>query len=667
MSEKTKIDLVKARARSAQKSRHHADQHDEYETADMIGRDDLSDVSTDSPSDLMADEAASLSRELAEQAFDIDEFLRSLSPLPGVYRFVDEHGVVLYVGKAKNLKKRVSSYFQKASSLTEKHINLKAAMHHLEVTLTNSEAEALVLENQLIKQHKPKYNVLLRDDKSYPFVLVTEEDYPRITFYRGRRRDKGHYFGPFPSKTSVRETLAILHRVFKLRQCEDSVFHNRTRPCLQYQIKRCSGSCCDLISPDAYRQDVEHAKWFLQGKSDQVIQAISEKMEAASSALDFEQAAEYRDQIQHLRTVQMRQYVDSGKGNIDVISAATQSGTACVQVLFIRDGMLLGNRAFYPKLPSGESVGELLADFISQFYADKTIPNEILISDPIDDADELSALLSTIAEHKVTIKSNVRSDRRRWIDMSLKNAKSALQAHLDSKSWVSSKFDALEEALELDFTIDRAECFDISHSSGEATVASCVVYNREGPVKNDYRRYNIENIEAGDDYAAMAQALTRRYGKNTDDRKLPDVLFIDGGKGQLNQAVQVLSQLQIQGITLVGVSKGPDRHAGWETLHVHGEAEPRALTEYSTALQLVIQIRDEAHRFAITNHRKRRDKARTQSVLQNIPGVGAKRRQALIKYFGGAAQVSRASVEDIAQVNGISPALAQQIYDYLHS
>lgn len=598
--------------------------------------------------------------------FDVEEFLKNLTVQPGVYRFIDANNTILYVGKAKNLKKRVSSYFRKASSLTVKLINLKAAMQRLEVTITNSEAEALVLENQLIKQHKPKYNVLLRDDKSYPFIRITDEDYPRIMSYRGRRKDKGHFFGPFPSLGAVRETLGILHRVFKLRQCEDSVFANRSRPCLQYQIKRCSGSCTDMISREQYQRDVEHAKLFLQGKSDQVINVIVDKMEAASAALAFEQAADYRDQIQQLRTVQMRQHVDAGHGNIDIIAAEVQSGTACVQVLFIRDGMLLGNRAYYPKLPADETINELLSTFVSQFYVEKQIPTEIVVSESIDDAEPLSEFLSALVGQKITVKHNVRGDRARWVEMCQKNAKAALKAHLDSKSWISDKFADLEAALGLDFTIERAECFDISHSSGEATVASCVVYNREGPVKNDYRRYNIDDITPGDDYAAMAQAITRRYGKAVDERKLPDVLFIDGGKGQLNQAVNVLSQLQVQDITLIGVSKGPDRHAGWEKLHVYGEQEARMLPEDSNALQLVIQIRDEAHRFAITNHRKRRDKARQQSVLQGIPGVGAKRRQALIKHFGGAAQISKAGVEDIAQVPGISQALAEQIYDYMH-
>ncbi len=646
----------------------------EHETANGESSDAKSSkaaVFYDEPSE--QSDSITKSRSLVEEAsldydnFDVEEFLKNLSPFPGVYRFIDANDTILYVGKAKNLKKRVTSYFRSASTLTEKHINLKAAMHRLEVTLTNSEAEALVLENQLIKQNKPKYNVLLRDDKSYPFVLVTDEAFPRVSFYRGRRRDQGNYFGPFPSVPAVRDTLAILHRVFKLRQCEDSVFKHRSRPCLQFQIKRCSGSCCGEISAENYRKDVEHAKWFLRGKSDLVIRAITEKMEAASMALDFELAAEYRDQIQHLRTVQMRQYVDAGKGNIDVISAEVQSGTACVQVLFIRDGMLLGNRAFYPKLPAEDSVNELIGQFISQFYADKNIPEEIIVSDPIEESAALSELLSELSEHSVKIKHQVRGERSRWVGMASKNAKAALKAHLDSKAWLSSKFEALESALELDFTIERAECFDISHTMGEATVASCIVYNREGPVKNDYRRYNIEDITPGDDYAAMAQAITRRYGKTVDEKKLPDVLFIDGGKGQLNQAVNVLSQLQVQGITLIGVSKGPDRHSGWEKLHVYGEDKERLLPEDSNALQLVIQIRDEAHRFAITGHRARREKARKHSVLQNIPGVGAKRRQALIKHFGGAAQVSRASVEDISQVNGISSGLAQEIYDHLHN
>lgn len=598
--------------------------------------------------------------------FDVKAFLKTLTTLPGVYRMLDEKGQVLYIGKARNLKRRVSSYFQ-ANPASAKTRSLVKHTRAVEVTVTHTEGEALILENNLIKQYRPRYNVLLRDDKGYPYIHLSEGDFPRLSLHRGAKRAPGRYFGPYPNAQAVRDTLHLLQKVFRLRQCEDSFFRNRSRPCLQYQIKRCTAPCTGLIDRPSYQQDVHNAVRFLEGKSGEVIDDLVQRMEAASARLDFEQAAGYRDQIVQLRQIQERQYVSGEHGNLDVVACAVQGGAACVQVFFFREGRLLGNKSFFPRLPEEEDAGQVLSAFLPQYYLNKAVPAEILLDRELEDTELLAQVLEAQAGHRVTITAHVRGERARWLEMASRNAEHALTAQLSSQAGMRRRFEALQDALGLDFTPSRLECFDVSHTQGEATVAACVVFNEEGPFKSDYRRYNIEGVAPGDDYGALRQALTRRYTRlRAEDGKLPDVLFIDGGKGQVAQARAVLEELQVIGVTLVGVAKGADRKPGLEVLYLSDSGHPIILAADSAALHLVQQIRDEAHRFAITGHRQRRAKARTTSVLESIPGIGQKRRQALLKQFGGLRQLSRAGIEDIASVPGISKELAQRIYDSFH-
>ncbi|PWV58926.1 excinuclease ABC subunit UvrC [Plasticicumulans acidivorans] len=600
--------------------------------------------------------------------FDHADFLRRLTTLPGVYRMYAADGELLYVGKAINLRRRVSSYFRQNHD-SAKTRSLVAQIAAIEVTVTQSEAEALLLEHSLIKEHQPRYNVLLRDDKSYPFILLTQHPYPRLQMHRGAKREAGRYFGPYPSAVAVRETLALLQRVFRLRTCEDSFFAHRSRPCLQYQIKRCSGPCTQMISTADYAADVADVVAFLEGRSNELVNVLGARMEHAASALRFEAAALLRDRIALLRRVQERQYVAGIEGaDLDVVAVHVEGGAACVQVFFFRDGRSLGNKAFYPRIPADESAEAVLGAFLAQYYLAHSPPREILLSHQPEDLAALAQVLGEHAGHKVTLSARVRAERARWLEMARRNAAMALTAELASRAGLRRRFEALQDALGLDDDIERMECFDISHTQGEATVASCVVFDGGGPRKSDYRRYNIEGITAGDDFAAMHQALTRRYTRLRDeDAALPDVLFIDGGKGQLAQAEAVLAELGVDGVQLVGIAKGPDRKPGLEVLHLSGMERTLTLPPDSPALHLVQQIRDEAHRFAITGHRQRRDKARRTSVLEDIPGVGARRRQALLRRFGGLQQLVRAGVEDIAGVDGISKTLAQRIYDALHA
>ncbi|MEJ2344980.1 MAG: excinuclease ABC subunit UvrC [Gammaproteobacteria bacterium] len=601
-------------------------------------------------------------------AFDAAAFLKTLTPRPGVYRMLDADGKVLYVGKAYNLKKRVASYFR-SSGLAPK---TRALMHHVanvEVTVTHTEGEALILENHLIKKLRPRYNVLLRDDKSYPYIyLSTEDEFPRLAFHRGSKRAKGRYFGPYPSASAVRDTLSLLQKLFRVRQCEDTFFRNRSRPCLQYQIKRCTAPCVGLVDEEAYRRDVRHAMLFLEGKSREVIDELVQRMEEASVALEFEQAARYRDQIASLRRVQERQYVSGGGGNLDVVACVVEAGVACVQVFFIRGGHNLGNKMFFPQIPTEAEPGEVLAAFLPQYYLDKDVPQEILLSHGVEDANLLAEVLAGQARHSVSLRHSVRGERARWVEMARQNADTALKSRLASRMGTQQRLEALQDALGLDQTPGRMECFDISHTMGEAPVASCVVFDAEGPVKADYRRFNIEGVTPGDDYAAIRQALQRRYTRlKQGEGKLPDLLFIDGGKGQLRQAREVLEELQVEGVTIVGIAKGPERRPGMEVLFLSGNPAPFILPEDSSALHLIQQIRDEAHRFAITGHRQRRSRARNTSVLETIPGMGPRRRQLLLKQFGGLREIARAGVEDLASVQGISKQLAQKIYDAFHS
>lgn len=601
-------------------------------------------------------------------AFDAKAYLKHLTTRPGVYRMLGAAGEVLYVGKAKDLKRRVSSYFS-GRPQSPRIASMVSQVHDIAVTVTNTEAEALLLENNLIKEHRPRYNVLLRDDKSYPYIYVsTEERFPRLGFHRGARNQRGRYFGPYPSAGAVRETLNLLQKLFRVRQCEDSFFQNRSRPCLQYQIKRCTAPCVGLVDEAAYRADVEHAIQFLEGKSEAVIGDSVQRMEAASARLDFEEAAHYRDQIEKLRKISASQYVAGEEGDVDIIAAGLASGVACVQVFFIRGGHNLGNKTFFPTLPGEVAEPELLAAFLGQYYLAREIPSQILVSHVPEDQAVLEEMLSMKRGRRVSIAANVRGERARWLDLARRNVEHALSAQLATQANQRHRYEALQEALDLEAVPARMECFDISHTSGEATVASCVVFDQEGPVKSDYRRFNIEGIAPGDDYAAMRQALTRRYTRlKQGEGKIPDILFIDGGRGQLRQAEEVLEELQVQGVTLVGVAKGEERRPGLETLILSGRVAPTILPASSPALHLVQQIRDEAHRFAITGHRQRRAKARTQSPLQDIPGLGPKRRQSLLQRFGGLRGVSAAGIEELAKVPGISKQLAQRIYDSLHA
>ena len=598
--------------------------------------------------------------------FDHRAFLRTLTTRPGVYRMLNAAGEVLYVGKAKSLRRRVASYFRSQHG-NSRILAMVQDLAGIEVTVTHTEAEALLLENHLIKEFRPRYNVLLRDDKSYPYIRLEEGKFPRLAFYRGSRKAGGRLYGPYPSAGAVRETLDLLQKLFRVRQCEDSFFRNRSRPCLQYQIERCSGPCVGLVDADSYAEDVRNAELFLAGKSSELVDNLVARMESAAQRLQFERAARYRDQIATLRRVQERQYVDAGSGDLDVVACALGGGLACVQVLFFRGGRNLGNKAFFPRLPVDLSPGELLAAFLAQYYLQHQPPSEVLLSHEPADQKVLEEALGAHAGRRLTLSSRLRGDRAHWVAMAVTNAEQALAAQLSSRASLRLRFEALQDALGLQATPERVECFDVSHTLGEATVAACVVFDQEGARKSDYRRYNIEGVTPGDDYGAMHQALHRRYTRlQRGEGRLPDLLLIDGGAGQLARAAEVLEELQVDGVTLVGVAKGADRRPGMELLHLLGAEAPSILQADSPALHLIQQIRDEAHRFAITGHRLRRERRRAVSRLEDIPGVGSRRRQSLLRQFGGLRQLARAGVEDIAGVPGISKALAQRIYDVLH-
>jgi excinuclease ABC subunit C len=603
--------------------------------------------------------------------FDPGAFLKTVTGKPGVYRMYDDGGKVLYVGKAKNLKKRLSSYFRK-TGLSAKTAVLVSQIANVEVTVTHTEGEALLLENNLIKEFLPRYNVLLRDDKSYPYIYISDrDDYPRISLHRGARNKPGRYLGPYPNAGAVRETINLLQKTFRIRQCEDSYFSNRSRPCLQYQIRRCTAPCVGYISEQAYRTDIRHAMLFLEGESSRITTELVSSMEKAAARQNYEKAAIYRDQLANLKSITDRQHISAEKGNIDVIACASEAGQACVQVFYIRNGLNLGNRAYYPALPEAMDVEDILAAFIPQFYLDREIPAEIILSAAPSGIALLRQTLSDKAGHKVVLSPSVRSERARWVEMAMNNARQALTSRLASRTGLLHRFEALQEALQLESMPQRLECFDISHTQGEATIASCVVFTQEGPFKNDYRRYNINDITGGDDYAAMKQALQRRFrnagqAATQDDVRLPDVLFIDGGKGQLHQAVDVFDEIGVDGVLLVGVAKGEGRKAGLEKL-VFSDGRPELHLDAETpALHLVLQIRDEAHRFAISGHRARRGKLRTQSPLEDISGLGPKRRQTLLTHYGGLQGITRAGVEDLARIPGIDKKLAQAIYDRFH-
>lgn len=605
------------------------------------------------------------------ETFDSVRFLANTTQQPGIYQMFAADGAILYVGKAKNLKARLASYFRK-TGLTLKTAALVAKIRRVEVTVTASETEALILEQNLIKSNRPPYNILLRDDKSYPYIFISSgEDYPRITFHRGAKKKRGDYYGPYPNVGAVRESLNFLQKTFRIRQCEDSVFKNRSRPCLQYQIKRCTAPCVDYIAPDEYANDTRHTRMFLTGNSDKLMSELADQMDSAAQQLQFEKAAAYRDQITALRSIQSQQVMEEGNGDLDVIAAVIQATSICVHVLFVRQGRILGSRSFYPQASLAESPAEVLAEFLPQFYltnSGREIPREIIISHAIEDADLLCAALQQQLGRQVVLNTSVRSHRAQWLQMAVTAAQQNLTGHLNSKKNSQDRFLALQEALALDELPQRLECFDISHSSGELTVASCVVFDTNGPLKSDYRRFNIEGITPGDDYAAMEQALLRRYTRlQKGEGKLPDILLIDGGKGQLAKAVAVLEELGVSGVQIIGVAKGTTRKAGFETLFNAETGAEIVLSSDSPALHLIQHIRDESHRFAITGHKQRRDKKRKTSTLEDVPGIGAGRRRELLRHFGGLHEIRNASASDLAKVNGISQRLAEEIYSFFHN
>ncbi len=597
--------------------------------------------------------------------FDGKRFARELTAAPGVYRMYAADDSVLYVGKAASLKKRVASYFVTADRSPRQRAML-AQVARMEVTVTRTEGEALLLENQLIKSLKPRYNVLLRDDKSYPYIYIsTQDEFPRITFYRGTRALPGRFFGPYPSSSAVRDTLNLIHKLFKLRFCEDSVFRNRSRPCLQYQIGRCSAPCVGLISAEDYRANVRRAELFLDGRGDALVDELAQAMEAASEALEFERAAQLRDQIAGLRRVQARQYVDGEQADMDVLACAIDRGAACVVLLCFRGGMNQGTRSYFPRTNGADEPGEVLGAFVSQYYGTQAPPREIVLSHAIADQAMIETLLGERRGGRVALKSSVRSERARYLGLAMQNARIALAARQGSETTQRVRVEALCELLELDGPPRRIECFDISHTLGEATVASCVVFDAEGPVRGQYRRFNIAGVTPGDDYAAMRQALTRRFVRAKEEGVLPDLLLIDGGKGQLAQALEVLAALEISGVAVLGVAKGTARRAGDETLVLADGRELHPGAD-SPALHLIAQVRDEAHRFAITGHRGRRAKVREHSRLEDIPGIGPRRRAMLLRHFGGLSELKAAGVEEIARVEGINQALAQRLWSALH-
>jgi excinuclease ABC subunit C len=595
------------------------------------------------------------------------ELVAQLPHLPGVYRMLNSAGDVIYVGKALDLRKRVASYFTRQAGTSPRIDHMVAQVAAVETTVTRSEAEALLLENNLIKALNPRYNILFRDDKSYPYLMMTGGKFPRLAFHRGGLDKQNRYFGPFPSAWAVRASIQLLQRVFRLRTCEDTVFANRSRPCLLYQIQRCTAPCVGLVSEANYRDDVRNAELFLSGREDEVITRLIERMEAASGQQRYEEAAVYRDQVQALRRVREKQFVSNDpRLDVDVIACAEGGGMLCVNLVMIRGGMHLGDRSFFPSNADAcDTVGALEA-FVSQHYLERTAPPLVLVSAPIA-AEPLAQLLSEQAGHRVEIVSHTIGERRVWLAMAQENARVALAQRQGARASQETRLTALQQALGMPDAPGRIECFDVSHTMGEATVASCVVYNGLGMVKSDYRRYNIAGVRAGDDYGAMRQVLERRYRRIVaGDGKMPDLILIDGGKGQVAVARQVMEELGLGAIPLVGVAKGEMRQPGMETLVFADGRSAVHLDPDHPGLHLIQQIRDEAHRFAVEGHRARRGKARTRSSLEGISGIGAARRQRLLARFGGVRGLVAASIDEISQVKGISRQLAERIYRELH-
>lgn len=598
---------------------------------------------------------------------DPAEIIASLPQMPGVYRMLNAGGDVLYVGKAFNLRKRVASYFQRRGTLAPRTQAMLSHVARVEVTVTRSEGEALLLENNLIKTLNPRYNVLFRDDKSYPYLMVSGHPYPRLGFHRGALDKRNRHFGPFPNAGAVRESIQLLQKVFRLRTCEDTVFANRSRPCLLYQIRRCTAPCVRLISETDYAEDVHSAELFLRGKEDEVIERLVGRMNRAAETMRYEDAALYRDQISALRKVREKQFVSDESGvDADIIACARVAGVTCVNLVMIRGGRHLGDKNFFPRNAESSTESEVTEAFIAQHYVAQTVPAQIIAGAEIDRA-AFEAMLHEQAGRKVHINTQPTGMRRAWLDMAARNAQFGAAQTLGMQATQEARLAALQQALGLTESAQRIECFDISHTMGEATVASCVVYDRGGLQKGEYRRYNIEGVAAGDDYEAMRQVLARRYRRVVSgEGKMPDLVLIDGGKGQLAVAKAVCTDLGLNDVALVGVAKGAERKPGLEQLFIPGRSAPLVLPADDAALHLVQQIRDEAHRFAIQGHRARRGKARSTSPLEAIAGVGAKRRQRLLARFGGLRGLLAASIEDMAQVEGISRTLAEKIYQELH-
>ncbi len=600
--------------------------------------------------------------------FEAREFARTLTHAPGVYRMLGKSGEVLYVGKARDLRKRVSSYFRQ-NSLGPRTRRMLAQAERMDVTVTATEAEALLLENTLIKQHHPRYNILLRDDKSYPYIYAsTQQDYPGLSFYRGRRRRQGRTFGPYASVGALRETLNTLQKLFRIRQCSDSFFRNRTRPCLQYQIKRCTAPCVGYITPEAYRADVDLTLRFLEGRNEEVLQDLTARMDAAAARLAYEEAGEWRDRVQALQEVCRRYRTGVGDGRFDVVAAVCEGGLHCVQVSTFRGGASRGHRSHFPVVAGADvAPPELLRGFLGQYYLDRPAPPEILVNHPVPDREALEEWLGAKARARVALRARVRGRRRAQVELAERNARQAIATRLQSRTGWRKRLDALADALLLDAMPTRLECFDISHTRGEAPVASCVVFTAEGPSKSEYRRFNITGITPGDDCAALRSALTRRYARiRTGEYPAPDVLFLDGGKGQMYAAREALDALDVPQVVLAGVAKGEGRRPGRETVYAETADGALRLPEHSVALHLIQQLRDEAHRFAIAGHRRRRARQRTASPLEEIPGIGPQRRQSLLRYFGGWQGVRAATAGELGRAPGIGPALAQDIYDCLH-
>ncbi|MDT0635635.1 excinuclease ABC subunit UvrC [Spectribacter hydrogenoxidans] len=604
---------------------------------------------------------------MSAEAFDPRRYAGQLTARPGVYRMIDAEGEVLYVGKAKNLRKRVSSYFLRASG-NPRIESMLDQVADIEVTVTHTEDEALLLESTLIKKIRPRYNVYLRDDKSYPYLRITgDHSFPRVTFHRGSRKVSGRLFGPFPSGSAVRQTMTTIHKLFRLRNCDDTYFANRSRPCLQYQIKRCSAPCVGYIDEASYARDVADATDLLEGRNERLVSRLIKQMETASSRLEFEQAAATREKIAAVRRLQEQSHVVGGKGDFDIIVCASGGGIACAVVVSVRGGMHLGHQSFYPSLPDGTEPAELTEAFIGQYYLERKPPPEILVGVEPGDREWLEQSLSERAGRRVSVRYRLRGRRARLRDNASATLEQALESRLATRAGVRDRLLALQEALALAAPPMRMECFDISHTGGERTVASCVVFEGGAAKKAAYRRFNIEDIEPGDDYAAMRQALERRFRRlKRGEAPMPDLLLIDGGKGQLAQAESVLQELELADVPVVAVAKGSERKAGREQLFLPRQSQPHILPPNSPALHLIQQIRDEAHRFAVAGHRGRRDKARQQSPLDHIDGLGPIRRKRLLRAFGGTRQIARAGVRDLERVEGISRAMAQRIYEHFH-